>query len=624
MTDPKYWTLAACLTVLLGSALYADDSAANAKYGQKIANVSFKDKAGKTVSLADFKDQKAVVVVFLSFDCPVSNSYSQPLAEMAKAYGDKGVAFIGVCNDDGDAAQIDKLARDYHLPFPVYKDQGQALADAFKANLNPEAFVLDRHGILRYRGRIDNAYSARLKKNQQTTRHDLRQAVDELLAGKPVSEPVTTAIGCPIVRETKTTATGKVTYHRDVAPILQNRCQGCHRPGEVGPFALMTYKQAVNWAGDIKDYTQAHKMPPWKPTEGVAFHNERKMSDKEIATLVAWVDGGTPEGDPHDAPSAKQWIEGWQLGQPDLVLSPAEDFQVGASGRDAFRVFVMPTNLPADAFVTAVEVRPGNPRVVHHTLNFIDTTGAARKLEQKEKERAKSDDEQDKGPGYSMAMGVGFLPQGGLGGWAPGQMGRHLPDGYGFKLPKGADVVVQVHYHRNGRVEKDRLQIGLFLAKKTGLKQMQGAVIRGNFLYVPAGQQQFKVTGSLPPLAQDIVLHSVMPHMHMLGKEIKVTARPLEGPPQTLIAIKEWEYNWQETYFLKTPLLLKTGTKLEVEAIYDNSADNPNNPFSPPRPVRFGEQTDNEMCFVFLGATSDTPGRLRFEGRRDTTKTKGN
>jgi hypothetical protein len=290
---------------------------------------------------------------------------------------------------------------------------------------------------------------------------------------------------------------------------------------------------------------------------------------------------------------------------------------VGASGRDHFRVLVLPTGLTEDRYVTAVEVRPGNPRVLHHTLNFFDRSGEARKLEQKEKERKRKPEEIDAGPGYPVSMGVGFSPKqgdlGGLGGWAPGQLGRRLPEGTGYLLPKGSDVIVQMHYHRTGRVEHDRTSIGLYFAKKPVEKVYQGAVIRGDFLYIDANAERFPVRGAIQ-LEQDMRLHSVMPHMHVLGREIKVTITPPEGKPYTLVAIKDWDYNWQETYFLKEPIDLKAGTILSVQAVYNNTDKNPNNPFHPARPVIFGEQTDNEMCFVFLGGTSDNKGgRIRFK-----------
>jgi hypothetical protein len=185
-----------------------------------------------------------------------------------------------------------------------------------------------------------------------------------------------------------------------------------------------------------------------------------------------------------------------------------------------------------------------------------------------------------------------------------------LPDNTGYVLPKGSDVVLQVHYHRNGRDEKDRTQIGLYFAKEPVAKRFQGMVLPGRFLFLPAGAEDFKVKGTIQ-VDQDCTIHSIMPHMHMLGKEIKATMTPPEGETRPLINIKEWEYNWQETYFFKEPIHVKAGTRFDVEARYDNSAKNPRNPNNPPKLVRFGEQTTDEMCFVFFGATSDKPGRIR-------------
>jgi peroxiredoxin/mono/diheme cytochrome c family protein len=607
--------------VLLASGVTAAEEAAGAKLGSKIANIAFTDAAGKPVALHDLSGKKAVVLVTLSFDCPNSTSYSPILADMAKSYAAKGVAFVGICPaDEENAASLAKKAAEYKLGFPVYKDEKGIGIEALKAEATPEAFLLDHNSVLRYRGRIDDAYSARLKKNRSVSSHDLQTALDELLADKPISTPLTKAVGCPIAIEKSAKKDGRVTYYRDVLPILQKNCQGCHRPGEVGPFSLMTYKQAVNWASDIKDYTQSRQMPPWKIAEGIAFRNERRLSDAELATLAAWADNGTPEGDSKDAPAPRTYVDGWMLGKPDLIVQPAEEFVLGPGGRDIFRCFVMPTNLTEDKYVVAIEVKPTNPRVVHHTLNYIDSLGRGRKLEAKtqEEEKDRKSDEYDRGPGYPMAMGVGFLPNGALSGWAPGQLPNKLPDGYGWYLPKGSDIVMQVHYHRDGRLERDRTQIGLYFAKKTqGIKQYKGGVIAGQFPRVgllpgiPAGDERYQVKGSIA-VKEDCTLYSIMPHMHLVGKEIKVTLTPAGGETKTLLAIKDWDYNWQETYFLKEPMKLKAGDVLHVDAVYDNSSKNPNNPHSPPRAVFVGEQTTNEMCFVFLGATSDGPGRSPF------------
>jgi peroxiredoxin len=609
---------AACL-LLAGTA--AADNASTANLNRKIANVTFADAAGKTTTLYDLKDKKAIVLVFLSFDCPVSTSYSQPLAELATDYAKQGIVFIGLTvNQDETPAQVAKLAREYNLPFPVYLDRKFAAADAVKADVTPEVFVLDGGFVLRYRGRIDDGYYARLKKNPQVTRQELRQVLSEIVSGRPVSVQAAEPVGCaiprdPQKRETTNPKAGQVTYYRDVLTILQKNCQQCHRPGEVGPFALLTYKQAVNWASDIKDYTQRRLMPPWKIVAGVPFHNERKLSERDLATLAAWVDGNTPEGDPKDAPPPATFPDGWQLGKPDLVLTVPEDFQIGPSGRDVFRCFVLPTNLTADRHVVAIDIRPGNARVVHHALVFFDTSGAARKLEQKERARPRDDSDPhaptdlDKGPGYSSAMGIGIIPGGGLGGWVPGQMARYLPDGTGMLLPRGSDIVMQLHYHRNGRVEKDRTSIGLYFAKRPVKQEYQGGVLSGGvFFSIPAGAARHPLRGSKWASA-DFTLHAITPHMHLLGKEIKVTLTPPQGPPETLLWIKDWDYNWQETYFLKRPVRVQAGSRLDVEAVYDNSDKNPNNPFDPPQRVSFGEQTTNEMCFVFLGGVSANRGQ---------------
>jgi mono/diheme cytochrome c family protein len=407
-----------------------------------------------------------------------------------------------------------------------------------------------------------------------------------------------------------------VTYHRDVLPILQARCQSCHRPGAVGPFALLTYRQAVTWASDIKTTAQNRQMPPWKPTEGGPFHGERKLTDREIATLAAWVDGGTPAGDPRQAPTPRTFADGWQLGEPDLVLTTAADFQLGPRGPDVYRYFVLPTNLPRDVYVSAVEVRPGNRRAVHHAVLFVDSKGRARRLEQKERERPKQDTETDRGPGYCVTMAVlpGFLPEGSLSGWAPGMVLRRLPDDAGYLLPKGADVVLQLHYHRTGRVEKDRTAVGLYLTRNPSPQRMRGIVVPGNFVIIPAGAERFRVKGSIT-LLQDCRLHAIMPHMHLLGREMKVVMVPPAGPRRTLIAVRDWDFNWQEMYFFREPIAAKANTRFEVEGIYDNSAKNLANPNQPPRPVLNGLETRNEMCAAFLEVSADRPGPIRFEVR---------
>lgn len=627
-----WMSLLTCL--LFASVAFADIDRSSDKLGKKIEPV-FTDATGKTIALASLLGEKATVVLFLSFDCPNSNNYTPTLLDFAKSFSSQGIKFIGVCENELTAEELKAKSAEYKFPFPVFTDPKQAIADTFKAKITPEAFVLDHNQVMRYRGRIDNMFSERLKRNPTVTDHDLKNALEDLLAGKPVRTPVTNAVGCPIgSRDIVVKKPTTVTYHKDVAPILQKNCQVCHRPGEVGPFSLITYKQAVTWAEDIKAYTANRKMPPWKPSAAAfPFHNDRKLADTDIKTLASWVDGGTPEGDPKDAPKPISFSDGWMLGKPDLILTVSEDFQLGPSGPDTFRCYVMPTNLPEDKFIIGFEVRPGNPRIVHHTLNYWDLSGRARELDKKAREKASADD-RDRGPGYSASMGVGFLPGksprddvpslGNFGGWAPGQVPRFLPEGTGYMLPKGADVVLQTHYHRNGKPETDRTQLGLYFAKKPVERPYQALVLGPKnplFLNIPAGKEDHKIDGTMY-LHSDCTMHSVMPHMHLIGKSVTVWMTPPGGEKTTLVEIKEWDYNWQETYWFKKPLELKAGTRLDIEAIFDNSSKNPNNPKNPPALVLFGEQTTNEMLFGFFGVTSKDGKRVM--ARATPPKPEGN
>ncbi len=608
-----------CALLLAVTAARADDVGPNDKLG-KVIEPALVDAANTSVKWADVRGEKATVVFFLSFDCPNSTGYTPTMLHLADKFGKEKIKFVGVCESEHSAADLKVKAAEFKLPFPVFPDPKMAVANEFKATVTPEVFVLDHNNVVRYRGRIDNTYQARLKKNPVIDQHDLEKALEDLVANKPVRTPVTKAVGCGIgAKEVVVKSATKLTYHKDVEAILMKNCQGCHRPGEVGPFSLMTYKQAVNWADDIKDYTGRREMPPWKPVENVPFHNDRRLSDADIKTIAEWVDGGTPEGNAADAPPAPMKAgDGWALGKPDLILTTG-DFQVGPSGPDAFRCYVLPTNMDEDKYIVGFEVKPGNPQIVHHSLNYWDITGKARELEAKAKEKAKPED-RDHGPGYSAAMGLGFFPAGtprpgtppigNFGGWAPGQVPRFLPEGTGYLLPKGADVVVQIHYHRNGKPEKDTSRIGLYFAKKKIDKPYQTVTVgpRG-FIMIPPNKDDHKIQGTAY-LHTDATLHSVMPHMHLIGKTVKVTVTPPDGAkPVTLVDIHDWDYNWQETYWLKEPMKLTAGTKLEIEAVFDNTTKNPNNPRNPPAYVMFGEQTTNEMLFGFFGVTAE-PGQF--------------
>jgi hypothetical protein len=598
--------LIALLALCGGSAAFA---------AEKPAAVPLTDLEGKATTLGAHAGKSFTVVVFVAFDCPVSASYLAQLDEFAKAQAEKGVALLLVCPSAEKRERVAKAAAGFKLAVPVLLDPKKELAGLLKAETTPEAFVLGADGKVLYRGRIDDGYSARLKKNPAVTSHDLADAVAAALAGKPVAVARTKPVGCPIDFDA-VPKEGAVTFATHVAPILNAQCVVCHRAGEVGPFALTTYQQAKRWAADIKEYTASRQMPPWMPAAGVAMKGERKLTAAEIATLAAWADAGAPEGDPKDAPKPPDFGDGWRNGKPDLIVGAGGDFTLGPTGNDLFRCFVAPTGLNEDKWIVGYDVKPGNSRIVHHTLHFFDTSGQGRELEKKQQEK---DGARlvDVGPGYTSAMGVGFVPApskageapkfGGLGGWAPGQAPQFVPAGAGWLLPKGSDFIVQTHYHRDGKIGTDRTQVGLYFAKGPVEQPWQTLIITGMKAWekIPAGKTDYTARGAIY-LHTDAILHNVLPHMHMLGRSAKVTMTPPGGKPVVLVDIPAWDYNWQETYWFAEPIRAKAGTRLEVTGTFDNSAANPNNPSRPPRAVPYGEETTDEMLFAFFGATSIT------------------
>lgn len=594
-----------------------------------VAGLSFRTPAGDRVAWKELVGKHATVVVILSADCPMSAGYAKPLADTAAAYAPKGVAFVGFFPTDDDAARVAKHADELKLGFPTFRDDKLTATDALGATTTPQVFVLDAAGDVRYRGLIDDGYSKRLVPNRKVSQHYLTAALDAVLAGKPVAVAKTEPIGCKITRSVpaKAAVAGAPVFHKDVLPILQKHCQECHRPGEVGPFSLLTYRQAVNWADDLKEFTHTRRMPPWKPRGGKAFVGDRRLADRDVETLAKWVDAGCPEGDPKDAPPPATFPDGWALGKPDLILEPPDDFVLGATGRDIFQVFVMPTGLTEDKYVVAVDVKPGNPRVVHHAVNVFDATGNARKLQEQAERKPRKPGDVDAGPGFASGMLPGLtvrpadlfsgrMPFGPLGGWAPGLPPREWPAGTGYLLPKGSDFVMQIHYHRNGRVERDRTKVGLYFARSPVARPILPLVIPGRFKtddgkydglgYIPAGDPHFVARGTWYAM-ENCTVHAVAPHMHLLGKSVKVTMTPPGGKAELLIDVPEWDYNWQENYVLKEPLKVRAGTRFDVEAVFDNSAANPHNPSDPPVDVKFGEQTTDEMLFGLLSATKDNP-----------------
>ena len=380
------------------------------------------------------------------------------------------------------------------------------------------------------------------------------------------------------------------TFNKDVAAILYKNCVTCHRPGEVAPFSLINYSDAKRWAPMIAQVTAARTMPPWKAAPDFGdFAGARVLSDTQIETLKAWASAGAPEGDAKDKPAALKFPEGWQLGPPDLVIDMPAAFNVPAEGPDIQQCFSVPLDLQDDLRVSAVEVRPGNRRVLHHTVVFIDPLKQGRA-------RVAAD---PSGTSYPCFGGPGVATTGLIAGWAPGNAMHRLPDGIAVVAPKGADLVVQNHYHPDGKPESDKTSIGFYFQKPPIAKQVIGLPLIQPRLRIPAGDSHYRATMSFTtPI--DLEIAQIMPHMHFLGREMKVTATLPSGETKPLVWIKDWDFNWQLAYEYKQPVLLPAGTRFDLEALFDNSAENPHNPNNPPKDVRFGESTMDEMCVAMV------------------------
>lgn len=385
------------------------------------------------------------------------------------------------------------------------------------------------------------------------------------------------------------------TYNRDVAPILYRQCATCHRPGEVAPFSLLTYQDTAKRAALIAAVTQNRIMPPWKPEPGHGdFANARRLTDHEIETLRLWAKAGATEGAAGTTLTPPVFPAGWQAGKPDVVLTLAQPASIPADGPDQYRCFVLARPAGGDRYVRGVEFRPGNPRVVHHALVFLDTSGTARKLS------AASED-----GSYSCLGGPGFPPSGMLAGWAPGAAPALDPPALAQPLPEGSDLVVQIHYHSSGKPEHDQSSLGLTYSTPP-TRGRTGIVLFNHSIDIPPGDSHYVVRASVI-VPRDVDLFGITPHAHYLGKEMKIDAHLPDGTTKPLIWIRDWDFNWQGQYRYQNLVHLPKDTRIDLEYVYDNSPGNPHNPAQPPVRVHWGEQTRDEMALAFLGVVLPSP-----------------
>ncbi len=392
-----------------------------------------------------------------------------------------------------------------------------------------------------------------------------------------------------------------VTFNNQVVRLLQRKCQVCHHPDDIGPFSFMTYNEAKLFSVIIREAAESRVMPPWSAAPGCGeFENQPRLTDEEIDILARWVDAGTPEGNPADLPQPLQFTNDWRLGPPDLVLQPESDFDIGL-GDDIYRYYSFPTDLRGDRFLSAIDVRPGARSVVHHAILYIDETG-----------ESKQPDDRDPGPGFPSSGGAEFLITGLAGWWVPGEEAQFEGEGTGWRLPKGARVVIKIHYHvHHGGAAKDRTQVGLYFARMPIRKELRVFPVGNTAFVIPAGEANYQLTASSSALAAGQSAHAlgIAAHMQLLGHEMEVGATRPDGSTQCLVNIEDWDSHFQGLYRFKDPVPLSAGTRLTLSASYNNSVSNIENPNYPPKPVRSGELTTDETCMAFVKYTLDAEDR---------------
>jgi peroxiredoxin len=548
---------------------------------KKITSFRLKDTTGQARSLEDFKDKKAIVIVFLGTECPVNNAYVPRLVELDKQYAGKGVQFLAINSNEHDTPEaIAAHAKKHDIPFPVLRDEKHLAADRLGAERNPEAFVLDSQLTVRYHGRIDDQYGIGFQR-PQPTRRDLAEALEELLAGKAITQVKTQVAGCIITRAPEPKKDASVTYARDISRIVQNRCQECHRPGQIGPMSLLSYDDVSSWAQMIREVVQDKRMPPWHadPSHG-KFRNDRSLPAQEREALLAWINQGCPHGDERDLPRPRTFPEGWSIGKPDAVFTMPKEFTVPATAPRTgvpYQRFFVPTNFKEDVWVQAAEAKPGNPAVVHHILVYIVL---------------------DKRPFGDPSDGFG---SGMLVAHAPGDLAVVFPPGHAKRIPKGAMLAFQMHYTPNGVEQTDRSSVALVFAKEPPAHEIKTRAIAQQLLLIPPEAANHRVFVS-STFKRDALVVSLFPHMHLRGKSFEFQAVDPDGKREVILSVPRYDFGWQANYYLEKPLRLAAGSKIECTAIFDNSKNNLNNP-DPTKLVHWGEQTWDEMMIGFVDYT---------------------
>ncbi len=523
------------------------------------------------VSINERPEHALTVLCFLGTECPLAKLYAGRLRKFSAEF--ESVRFVGVNSNVQDSlSDIKAYVAQNEITFEFAKDYDNRFADQLKITRTPEVIVFDANRKIVYRGRIDDQYLPGVSR-ASAKRHDLRVAIESSLAGKSIEVSETEPAGCLLGRKRKSVSDATVTFANQVSRVLQRNCVECHRTGEIGPFSLETYDEAIGWADMMLEVIEEKRMPPWHADETVgSFSNARNMSEEDKQILKDWVAQGTPMGDVSQLPKPIEVVSGWHLPrEPDRVIEMSKQpYKIPADETVEYQYFVVDPNFEKDRWVSATEVIPGNRSVVHHCIVFIRPPDGVR------------------------TRGVGWLAA-----YVPGQNPlTHVPNRARF-VPKGSRLVFQMHYTPNGTPQTDVTKIGILFANEAEIEQ--------ELMTVMALDQDFEIQPNDPSFKVDIQrgrlpsngsLLSVSPHMHYRGKSFESSVVAMNDSKTPLISVPAYDFNWQHRYEFAEPISLSNIRRLQGTVEFDNSQDNPFNP-NPLELVSWGDQTWEEMAVAF-------------------------
>lgn len=545
--------------------------------GSQVSDLRLSDCQGAPHDLSELQGSEATAIIFFGVECPIARLYGNRLCDLVQQYEGR-VSFLGIdSNGRDDVAEIEAWGEQYAPTLKRLHDPDQVAADRIGATRNPEVVLLDRDRIIRYRGRIDDQYTTIAKKGQ-AVRHDLVNAIEDILAGNPVSVPITVATGCYIDRRPKSNAVERVevTYHQHIAPILRRRCANCHRAGQSAPFELTSYDEAYSWIDTIEEVVQEKRMPPWaaSPEHG-DFENDAGLTASETALLQQWIDADGPEGDASQAVKLDPLPNSeWNIDVPDLVLQIPKPYTVQAAGTIEYQYFLVDPGFREDKWVIAAEVRPTNPAVVHHANVWIEHSTASKFTVES-----------------FTALASGYLAVA-----APGRPPMTFPQGMAKRIPAGSKLVFQLHYQSVGSEQQDQTRLGLKFADPKWITRevaTRGLIANDKHLNIPPRVEHFPVRLE-QTVDRNLMLLALTPHMHLRGKSCRYELNYPDGRNEVLLEIPQWNSDWQDRYVLAKPKRIPAGTQVVATAVFDNSANNPSNP-DPDARVAYGPQLTDEM-----------------------------